>query len=172
MTASVWEVIAETPWWFYVFCFFFLKISLEATKARTVPVKSLALMPAIFIPFSLLGIYFNVTINFNNVLIWVGSLLLGLLLGFLQCRLFRIKAIKNEDKLYFPGSWTMLISIIVFIIVIYYHGFHFTIDLDTFKQPKYARILLSLYGLFAGVFIGRWYYSMRCVKYGPFVTSV
>lgn len=168
MTYTIWQVIANTPWWVFLVFILIVRVGLLATKARTIPVKNLFIIPAIFFVMTLVNMYFFVSFTLLNLSIWLSTLLLGLFAGWLQFRSLNIKALKNEAKLVVPGTWSLLVILLTIFVIKYYAGYQFVIDPEVLKQPKYVYGLLTLYGLFTGLFIGRLLYSLRCLKYGPY----
>ncbi len=171
MTQSIWDTIANTPWWVYVIFIFLLRAGLSATKPRTVPLRSFFVLPAILIPLSLINFFIDVNLTPTNVGMWLGALLVGILLGKVQFRLLRIKAIPKEAKLHVPGSWSLLIVLLVIFLTRYYYGHEMAIDPDVLKQPKWMMAMFLAYGFFTGLFIGRAISAVRCVKSGPFVAT-
>lgn len=171
MQTSIWENIADTPWWFFLAVLGLIWMAWLATKPKTVAVKSLFLIPVIYIPLSLASIFLSFPITPASVFIWIGATMAGTVLGWLHFRVLRIKAIQNESRLYIPGTWTLFILLLLIAVSKYYYGYSFIIDPQYFIQAKYATIIVALYGLFAGLFIGKVIYSLRCVKYGPYLSN-
>lgn len=169
MQTSIWEKIADTPWWFSLVIIGFVGIAWLATKPKTVPVKNLFFVPAIYIPLSVASICLTIPLNAIAILLWLGAALLGIAVGWLHYRLIKIKAVKNQASLYVPGTWSIFGLLLVVAVSKYYYDYPLMIDPQLFAQAEYANLFVGLYGLFAGIFIGKIIYSLRCVKNGPFV---
>lgn len=169
MTYSIWQTIAETPWWFYVAFIIFLRLSFAATKTRIIHISHLFFLPAIFIPFSLISIYYTVTWQMRGFFLWSAACLFGIFWGWWQFRLRKIKAIKNQAQLCIPGTWNFFFIFIVFFLLKYYYDFSLTFDFNLLKQPQYANVFLALYGFLAGILLGRILYARRCLRIGPFL---
>jgi hypothetical protein len=172
MQTSIWEKIADTPWWFFLFVIGFISLAWVATKPKIIPIKNLLLMPAIYIPFSLLSIALTIPINRIVVLLWLTGTLTGIVIGWLHFRILNIKAVKNKSSLYVPGTWSLFGLILLITATKYYYGYSLMIDPKIFIQAEYVNYFITLYGLFAGIFIGKIIYSLRCIKVGPFITQM
>ena len=167
---SIWETAANTPWWVYALFIYLVRLGFLATQPRIIPVKNLLLLPTLFVLFSLFNLYSTVQVTALHLLVWLGALCLGCLLGWLQYAALKIKAIKDEAKLYIPGTWTLLFIILIIFSIKYYFNYESAIEPSALTNSSSPWVLL-LYGLFTGLFIGRMSYAFRCLKYGPFVTE-
>jgi hypothetical protein len=165
---SIWQIVAGTPWWVYVLFIYLMRLGFYATKSHIIPVKKIFIMPMIFLVLSIVSM-FGMALNAFNLSIWVASILVGAVLGWLQYKALRIKAVKNKASLYVPGTWSLLIIITLIFSIKYYFGYTISIDPNVLMQPQYTAWILGLYGLFSGLFIGRLTYALRCIKVGPFV---
>lgn len=171
MANSVWEMAANTPWWIYVLFIVLVRFGFIATKPRLVPIKALIFLPSILIIFSLLSVYPIVGVNGTNLLIWAGTILAGIAVGWFQYFCWRIKAVKEKQTLYLPGTWGLLITILIIFTLKCYFDFEISLDSASFLNAKYQYWLIMTYGFFTGLFIGRLIYALNCVKYGPFIDS-
>jgi len=170
MAYSFWQIIALTPWWTYVFIWYLLYLSFKATKPRIVSLYTFILLHVICMALILIGLVSLIQINSTNLMLCLGSAFGGIFLGWLHFRLIKIKAIKHEAKFYLPGSWLLLIVIILLVSAKYYlFGYQVFFDPQVLKQEKYLSYILIISGLILGLFIGRMLYVLRCIKHGPYV---
>lgn len=173
MDASIWQTIAETPWWLYVIAAYFIMICWVATRPSIVPVKSLLVLPCLFLLFSLPALILYSEFNMVNSLLafLIGGV--GVPFGWLEFKIHRIKAFKNEDKLYIPGTWNLFILIAIFCLLKFY--FEFTLNdfltLKIFTHHKLSTNLIFVYAFLLGFFIGRYGYARQCLKSGPFYSD-
>ena len=167
MTNSIWERIAETPWWLAVFFIFFVWLAFLATKPQVISVKQLFVLPILFFLLSL-GIFFYLPFKTSSFFLWTGAILLGAPLGWLHFRLFQIKAIKDQAKLYLPGNWGLFIFIMIISALKYHYGDALPLDVRMIYDPHIMTGIAVLYGLFIGLYIGRMTYALRCLKNGPY----
>ncbi|RDI45161.1 DUF6622 family protein [Aquicella lusitana] len=170
MNNSIWEIIAGTPWWVYVLFVLLVRFGILASKPRIIPFRQLLLLPAVFIPLSFASLY-QMHLSLSLFGLWAGALLLGAAGGWLQFRFINIKAIKNQSKLYVPGTWSILIIILIVFAVKYYYSYESAVNPGQIINPHINVWFALLYGLFTGLFIGRVAYALRCLKTGPFLST-
>jgi hypothetical protein len=168
MNNSIWEIIANTPWWVFVLLVYLIRVGLGATRSRIVPVRRLLILPTIFIALSFVSMYNNMQLTFDHVLIWSAAFMIGSCLGWLQFKALKIKAVKNRASLYVPGTWSLLVIIIILFCVKYYYGYQNAIDPTKLQSNIW---LFFAYGLFTGLFAGRVGYAVRCIKAGPYASD-
>jgi hypothetical protein len=166
MNNAFWQVLGNTPWWVYVVFVFLIYVGINARKPRILPVRQLVTLPSIFLVLSFIGLYEHEQLSSHNIFLWLIAMLPGIFLGWLQFHALRIKAIKNTNTLYVPGSWLILGIVMLIFIIKYYIGYRE--DTDTHFIEHAARWMLLLYGFFTGLFIGRLAYAVRCIKFGPY----
>lgn len=168
---SLWQTLADTSWWYYAFFIYLMQISWLATKPRKTSLRNIFLIPVIFLVTAISGVIFILHPNLNDIAMALGACCAGFPIGWLHFRLIRIKAIKDENKLHIPGTWSMFIIIFLLLTAKYYYGWTFGMDINAVKFGAYNRELMILYGLVTGLMMGRLYYSVRCMKRGPFATA-
>ena len=169
MTNSIWEIVADTPWWVYVLFAFLVRVGLQATKARVISARKLLTIPLIFISLSFFNMYSNTELTIDHVAIWMSALCAGGLLGWLQYKALKIQAVKNTTSLYMPGTWSLLVIILTMFTIRYYIGYQNAVSPQLFAEPK--TWIIFLYGIFTGLFAGRSFYALRCIKTGPYVSD-
>jgi len=167
MTMSIWEKIAEVPWWTYPVFFYLIKISLSATKPHYITLKQLLFIPSSFIVLSAIGMYFKIPLTAYHSFIWIGTVFIGIAIGWLHFFIFRIKAIKHTSQLYLPGNYSV-IALTIGMFTAYCFGYPVSDLVSWLITPNAAPMLMGLYGLFTGLFIGRLIYAYRCIKHGPY----
>lgn len=172
MSDTIWQTLAETPWWIYLIIIFLARLSLAAFKPHVIHIKNLIVSPVIFLGLSLFMMFMNIHFSFFCFTLWSVFILLGIPLGYLQFYVRRIKA-ANKTQLYVPGTKSLLITILFLIIFIFYFlaRTDYFFSLQLFLQAKYTPWLFSFYGLSIGFLIGRLVYSLRCLKVGPFIAE-
>ncbi|TAK73019.1 MAG: hypothetical protein EPO11_09310 [Gammaproteobacteria bacterium] len=168
MTNSIWESIADTPWWVYLVFIILIRMGYAATKGRVVHIRSFLVLPVIFIFTSLLNFFVNISFTPTNIALWLGTTLIGIAVGCIQFQLMKIKAVPNENKLYLPGTWGLLILLMLLFAARYYTGYEIALDPTILQQPKWMMGMFLLYGLLTGLFIGRAFCAVRRLKRGPY----
>jgi hypothetical protein len=169
MKETIWQTIASTPWWMFLFSAYFIWVCYNATKPRIVTIRQLTVMPLFIISLSVMSMCAMMkTVSYFHYALWLGMFLLGTGLGYLHFLMLNIKAIKSLNSVYLPGTWAPLFIILSLFISKSYFGYQFTFDPQTLVDPEYAILIILAYGLFTGLFIGRLGYALRCMKSGPF----
>ncbi len=170
MNTTLWEKIAETPWWWYALAVYLLLACVSSLKPRIVEVKQLFVLPLFFIIFSAIILSVSFDITLMNLATWTSALMSGMLLGFLQFRLLRIKAIPNENKLYIPGSPLFILMVASFLIAKVYFNLNTNIDVLFTLQQTHPIWFILAYGILSGLLLSKIVCSIRCLKKGPYLT--
>jgi hypothetical protein len=171
MNDSIWQKIAETPWWVYPLIFYVIYIAYLSTKPKIVPLYNLFFSAAAFLLVSIIGIVAFVRFDNMNLASYIVMFFLGGGLGWLHFRSLKIKAVAGEKKLVMPGSWFAVFFIIAFVTAQFYLQFPLSLNSDVLLHGQYSLLLMTLYGFFTGLFGGRIACALRIVKNGPFTPS-
>jgi hypothetical protein len=176
MSPTIWNTIASTAWWVFLLYgalfIYLIKVGLAASQAQVISFKQLFTMPIISLIFSIICLLISIPITLSFFAYWISALGLGLLLGWLQFRLLRVKAVSGQRQFYLPGSWRLLLLFIVLIALKFYYAISFDLQWLLLLKTQYVRELFMLSGLATGMLIGRISYALRCLKIGPFIPKV
>lgn len=164
MPTSIWETIASTSWWYFVFVACLCKMAFAASKPHIIPIKRAYFFPSLFFIVSMITLYFIIPFNFMHFTTWSCAILLGMIIGWMQFTIKKIKVMKNPAQLHFPGSWNLFLVIFVLLVTKFYFNFDIFFDVEQLKQPPYSFLLVFSYGLVAGLFAGRLIYITRSLK--------
>lgn len=167
---TFWEKVAETPWWWYALAIYLLLACLSSLKPRIVEVRQLFTFPLFFIIFSAIILSVSFEINLMNLVTWTSALMGGMLLGFLQFRLLRIKAIPNENKLYIPGSPLFILMVASFLAAKFYFNLDMNIGVLFTLQQTHPIWFILAYGILSGLLLSKIVCSIQCLKKGPYLT--
>lgn len=171
MSNTFWQTLASTPWWVYALFIYFMQISWIATKPRIIPIRSLLILPSIFITLSIISLAYLLQMDASTLFLWSSAMTIGIPLGWMQFYLQKIKAIKNEAKLYIPGTWSLFFIFALLFFVKYYYRYEFAIDPLTIATSPYAPYIVLFYGVCTGLFIGKLIYSINCYQSGPYFSE-
>lgn len=154
-STSIWETIANTPWWVFVIFFYLTWIGLLATKPSTIRINQLLIFSIIFFCGSMVCL---LTLQFHliTLLFWLAALGIGIASGWLQFSFTKLTFLKNENKLQVPGSWNLLIILFLFLATKYYYRYELALIPNMLSNPFSQQILIIIYGAITGVFVGRW----------------
>jgi hypothetical protein len=117
MNTTVWERIAEVPWWLYVVTSYVIYFQFQAMKTRTIPLKQMAipafstiLMTCMLLTFELMR--HPHLINQSGLRSYLtGGIIAGLLVGWLQIRIRGIKLTASNELLIPRARWQLLLFI-------------------------------------------------------------
>ena len=169
MSYEFWQIIANTPWWIAFMFAWLTYASYLATKPKTIPLRSFYILFAIIIGASLLGMTVLITVTAHNIMYYVALMPVGVSLGWLQCSRMKILAIPEKKQFQIQGTWTLSFILLAAFFARYYYLHSDYFDPAILKTPFYSLIMMSFYGLFTGLIIGRLIYMRRILRVGPFV---
>jgi hypothetical protein len=172
MSYSIWGSIAEVSWWVYPVLIFSLMIAFRSTKSHYIDMKRFIFLPYFPIVMLILLMPFSITLTANKMMLFSAAIFPSMLAGWLQFRLRKIKALKNQSQFFVPGSWAIFFIILIAIAArIYFYGFNFAITIDPYvlQKEQYTNIVVTLCSICAGLTIGRSIYLYRCMKFGPYL---
>lgn len=165
MPDTIWQSIASTPWWAFIFAAFVIRNCYLATKPRYLTLKQLYLLPTMFVCLSSMcmgAMMSNITMPV--IAVWANFILLGTGIGYLQFNYRRIEALPHLNALRMPGTMVPGLMLIIGLLLKYYFGFKVNINLLALVQPKYLTFMLAGYGLVSGIFLGHLGYALRMLR--------
>ncbi|EKD71347.1 MAG: hypothetical protein ACD_46C00204G0001 [uncultured bacterium] len=172
MSYDFWQSIASTSWWYFLIFSYVIFMGVLSTKTRVVEIKNnIFILPTLFFISTISTLIIAKQFTLKNAGIWAVGILIGYAISWLQLRFSKIRAIRNENKLKVPGSWNILMTLGIVLVVKYYTGYNFTFDIYAYDPTHLFFWLAGLYGLFSGLFLGKMIYCHRCIKFGPFVAE-
>lgn len=171
MTNLTWERIADISWVTCAIFIYFIIVAIKATKPSFVFIRQLFFATGLFIVLSIVWLYFYAHLTLFNCTIWLGSIFLGTLLGWVHFWATKVKAVKDQKQIRLPGSWFLMFAIFAIVFSTFYYNFDFFSFSLKLTSKTYAFPLLIIYGICAGLFIGRLIYSIKCIKKGPYTPA-
>lgn len=152
---AIWETLTHTPWWVYLLLIYLLKIGIDATKAKVVPLKKLIILPAIFLILSLNNLITGVRHDVITLGTYLISLLFGAWVGWLLVRKLALQFDKKKGLIRLPGSWVTLVLIVIIFSTKYYFGYTLASD-PTKAQDTIFEINTPEYALFFLYHLPEW----------------
>lgn len=169
MTLS--EQVANISWPFYLMLIYLIYINYKNTKPSLIPIRKLLLIPVLFIligGFTLRAAPLHYSISIS---LWLTGLATGSMIGWMLYKYQPVQAIKESKQLYRPGSWS---SLIILFMVLGMQAVNFISSVyrpTLLSQQWYILLWLFMYSSLAGLFLGRFAYSLRCLKVGPYLNE-
>lgn len=165
MSYTLWEYIAETPWWFYLILIGMFRVAYLTTKPRFIFIKPLFFSQVMYIIFITIVFFSMIKLSLPNMPIFLSLLGLGSLFGWLHFRFKQIKVIKDKSQFYIPGTWLFFISLFILIPAKYYYfGSQVTMDMNLFQQEKWIPLIYGFSGMIIGLAVGRTFYLLQAVR--------
>ena len=170
MLETVKQFLLHTPWWVYVLFFYLLHIGFKASKPQITKLYILFILPIIFTVMSLHTLISEVQLTMINLITWLCAIIIGTLLGWLQIHKTNIKVDKQKKLISSPGSWSILIIILVIFSTKYYFGYAIASNPAALQNQLFVLCMLSISGICSGAFIGRLLKYLHYFKVGPYTT--
>lgn len=161
METTIWDTIADTPWWVGFTYVALIYSGYLATKARLVPFKYLRKTTISFVIATFIVLIVLKRFSLPALCSWLAMLILGSIIGWLQYRIMKVKANGPSGLIRLPGNW---ISICIIFGLIYWQSHSTSIDLfdvNFLLSQNVTRWLPPCYGLLAGLMIGKLVYLRR-----------
>lgn len=152
---TLWQALLGTPWWVYVLVIYFVKVGFDATKTRTVPFKTLFILPIVFTGLSIETLISSVEINYITLSAYFIALAIGASVGWILVRNQNFKIDKKRSLIQLPGSWLPLGIILGVFSAKYYFGYSLAVHPEKANDLSFAIMMLGVSGACTGLFIGR-----------------
>lgn len=146
------QIIKGTPYWVWLLLVYLIFVGIEALKDRKVTLFRLAIMPMIFIIWSLLSLY-NKTIF--ALVVYPVNWVAGAILGFLFMQKLNIKVDKTSRLISVPGSMVPIILSCSFFLVKYFLGVAYALNPILKINIVVTGFDAGLSGIFSGFSFGR-----------------
>ena len=157
------QIITNTPLWVFVLFFFLLALGLMQVKDREITFKKAMILPFVMLFLSFLGLLSAFGITFYSLSFWLLGICLGvylnILLKFPRNSIFN----KNENLFFIKGSFIPLFLIMSIFFTKYFVGVVTAMQLEFLTQIWFIFIISFLYGLFSGMFFGR-FFVLKALK--------
>lgn len=162
------KIISNIPLFVWPLFAVLLLGGIKARKVSLVPLRTLLLVPLIFLGWSFSSFFGKYT-EFSAVFFWVLSLGAGFLIGFLCMQRLKLKFEREKKMIEMPGSWIPLIlSMSIF-------SAKFSVGMmrGMLAQPDSSMLLLGVElfsAIILGIFLGR---AVVClIRYRAFSKSL
>jgi predicted small secreted protein len=159
---NILPILKNTPWWVYVLLVYLIIMGLKATRARTIPMWKLFILPLIFTTMSVHTLMASFTINAFSLVTWIGAISIGVFFGWLQMQRIKLEINREKHEVTLGGSWITLVLVLLIFATKYYFGYQMGMDPTLEYQTHFEFIVLAVSGIITGFFIGRvWYLLVR-----------
>ena len=141
------QIISGTPFWVWIVFAYILFVGINALRKRIVPVYRFAIMPIIFVVWSIVSLYDKTTFS---LIMWSLFYGIGITLGYYMMRRLNISINKETYLVHIPGSVIPLIISCSFFLVKYCLGVSYALN----PILKFNVIIAGFDGVLSGIFSG------------------
>lgn len=152
---DLYDFFRGTPWWVYALLVYLLWVGIRAARPRVVALKKLLILPIIFTLLSLHTLLTSVVLSPLTIGAWAVALLVGGAIGYAQISRQTLQVDRARGLLRVPGSWSVLVLIVIIFASKYYFGYSLSIDPQRAHHWPFALSLLAVSGICTGLLIGR-----------------
>jgi uncharacterized membrane protein required for colicin V production len=155
------QIIANTPAWVWLLLVALVWIGLAQTRARTVSIKKVAILPMIMTILSFSGTVSAFGASLHTLLAWLGAVAVTFMLWLQASPASSNHFDPREQKFALEGSWVPLGLMLGIFLVKYAVGVATALNPGLARQVNYALGVSALYGAFSGVFLARAIQTLR-----------
>ncbi len=164
MIMNIVSILQETPIWVWVLLSYLFITGIQASRPSNVSIWRLSIMPTIFMVWSLYGLYKKCFWCLQPFVVWCGSLVGGLLIGYYLSRKHGIRVDGDTALIHMPGSFVPLILALMFFAVKYTLGVHCALNPLMKESTLLLTIDTLMTGLISGISAGRFAYIVRVYR--------
>jgi len=152
---SMLEILQHTPVWVYIAFLAWLYLSIRACFTREINIRQASVFPVVFIFLSLLNFY-AYPHPILTVPVWIVAAVVGGFISRTLLSLDRFKLGKKAHTLVVPGSYAILVLLLVYFVLRYYLGYQGAIH-GGVQGLTYLQLTLFFCssGFISGFFIAR-----------------
>lgn len=143
------------PSWVYFLFLILLLMGLKACFKRVVKVKTLIIMPLLFLYFSIKNIFDVSKASFSQILFLAIGLLLGIFFGYLHGKKASVRADKDQHFVELPGDWTILLLMMLIFAVQFVINYLLAVDPALTEKYLAMALIILISGITSGMVVGR-----------------
>jgi hypothetical protein len=152
---AVEQAIRHTPWWVFVLFAYLMVNAVRISRPGIVSLARLAIVPAIFVAWGLLGLSERYGLSPVILLCWVVALAAGAALGHLLLRRIRIQADHARGLIARPGDPSFLPLVLLVFALNYAFAYMAAQRPDIRAEAGFFIANAIAAGIFAGIFLGK-----------------
>lgn len=149
------NMLNSIPLWVYLVFFFIVKVGIQASQTRIVPLKKLYIMPAFFIAMAVHNLLIQPSLDVVLLLGWTGATLVGLLIGWKLAMGLDLKLDRANYMVEVPGSWSTLVLMLMIFGSKFFIGYETAANRELAHQTSFQVLVFAISGLCTGIMVGR-----------------
>lgn len=148
------DIIFDTPWWVWVLFVYLLIVGIKATKTQVIPLWRVALMPSVFLLWSLYSLLYRCAACPLFIAVWILGLIPGLAAGSIFSS--RIDHWVDSQKLvHLQGTIVPLALSMIFFLLKYALGVMYALNPALSANVVMVKIDTLTSSLITGLFVGQ-----------------
>lgn len=147
--------ITHTPWWVYPLFALSIYIGIKASKTSIASTEKLFHAPTIFLIISVESLHSNISLDWFVTGIFLTALLIGILCGWLQAAHQSLKFDKEKKLMRIPGTWNVLIFILIIFAIKYSLGFELALDPELIHNTWFEIAFVGITAWCTGLIWGK-----------------
>lgn len=155
------DILVNTPWWVYLLLVVLIQMGVRASKTGVVHLGKLTIAPLIFTYMAIETLVNNLVLTPYVYSVFAGTLLLGILLGWIQVSMQSLRFDKAKWLIEVPGTWTVMLVIIIIFVAKYYFGYALSVDPNVIHNSFFEVMFIGVTAVCTGLFIGKFLCYMK-----------
>lgn len=149
------QVMAGIPWWVYLVALMIVKIGVQASQTRVVPLKKLFFAPLLLIFLAVESFWNQAVLGHANVTTWIIGLLLGGFGGWMVAMRLTLTFDHANRLVKLPGTWSTLIIMLLVIAGKVGVGYASALGQGNVPNTPLLAVVFAVSGLCTGILLGR-----------------
>lgn len=151
----IYQAAIHTPWWVYVLLVVLIQIGFKAAHSGVVPLLKLFIAPVIFGVMAIETLLNNLSMSGFVATTFLISTLIGVSIGWLQVARQQLAFDRDHHLIKVPGTWSVLVIILIIFATKYYFGYTLAIDPNAIKNTTFDIAFIGVTAICTGIFIGK-----------------
>lgn len=147
------DILSNTPWWVYFFCFVLIVIGLKALWPRTVSLYRLLVLPSIFTIWNIVWLIDHIEKKGSLFALWIVGIAAGVFLGWRSVCHWKIGVDRKHKTILLPAAGSTLILILSAFVLRYF--FVYSNEVHPERSEEFFIYESIISGIITGIFIGR-----------------
>lgn len=165
MPVSIWESIANTPWWVYVLYALVFFLCLKARHPTHTSLKQLIFFPLYFLSLAVLCAAYSMHPTLTQVGAGALACSLSAILGWIQFARLPLIFNAKQGTITLPGSRAPLLFLMAATLAKFGLGLSLPSNYQLLNSGAYNTPLFTLYGTVLGLSLGRFAYARQAFKH-------
>jgi hypothetical protein len=149
------EILSHTPRWIFALFFGLIYLGFQQSKARSVTVKRLVILPLAMLGLSFSGVWTTFGAGTLALACWTGAIVAGVALAIFLGGARHVSYSSETHTFKLPGSWLPLFLMMAIFFTKYAVGISLAQNPGLLEIPEFVGVASAIYGFWSGIFFGR-----------------